>query len=220
MAAGCTRRRGFRRSCLLQGTTSSRSECGSPLFVQQISPRNPASTGWCTRMAGRRVSPSSPKRTWGSGSHSGGWRICARPPNPFPSPGSSSMARTPSAPAWPAGCSRPCWRSSAALPAATGSSARSSSKSAASRCAGAGHGDPGGCVALGSRWAAKEDLIVLCFGCAGSSTARRGRCHEPVPPTPCFKPSAINEQRACADSATGLFGALQGGRGGLFAPGG
>lgn len=62
----------------------------------------------------------------------------------FPSPGSSSMAQTPSAAAWPAGCSRPCWRNSAALPAAMGSSARSCSKSATSRCAGTlglGHWD-------------------------------------------------------------------------------
>lgn len=69
-----------------------------------------------------------------------------------------------------------------ALPAVMGSSARSSNKSAASRCAGARHGDPRGRVALGLRLAAEEDLIILCFGFAGSSTARRGRCHEPVPP--------------------------------------
>lgn len=78
------------------------------------------------------------------------------------------MAPTPSAPAWPAGCSRPCWRSSAVPPAAMGSSARSSSKSATLRCVGGRARGPEGRVPPG--WQPREAGLLSCLGFAASNT--------------------------------------------------
>lgn len=132
------------------------------IYPQVTVPRCPSGT-WCPTCH-RRSSAASPQNFHGACAVSwqSGWRTSpgesprtlppwsstglgvtqgrVRDPHPFsqlfPSPGSSSMAQTPSAAAWPTGCSQPCWRNSAALPAAMGSSARSCSKSTASRCTG------------------------------------------------------------------------------------
>ena len=74
---------------------------------------------------------------------------------------------------------------------------------------------PAGLCALGSRLAAREDFIILCFGFSGSSTARRGDATSRSHLDTRFKSGTIREQQAHADSVTGVFGALQGDGGGL-----
>lgn len=111
------------------------------------------------------------------------------------------MAQTPSAPAWPVGCSQPCWRSSAALLAPTGSSTRSSSKSAASRCAGGRVRGPSGPCRSGCR--GRRDRFTLWIS-RSERRSKGGGGREPVPPSmPLSRPAPLRAASRCGPGHSG-----------------
>lgn len=163
--AGYSCGRGFGRSRPLQGTPLSRSECGSLLFAEKISPRNPASPGKRPGMAGGRR-PLPPRGGCGVGGSRG--RVEERVPHP-----ALPLCRE-----FINGSDAFCAGVAGRLLAAMLEKLRGAAGSDGQQCQILQQ--VSGIEVRGAR--ARGPSGLRRAGLAGAGSAREGRCPEPVPP--------------------------------------